>query len=85
MLNSFVRRILKLSPLLRDLAVSAAGCFALMRGFRLVAIEKEGSDTAASGQTAGTRGKQLAEIGAALFLLAFIAIEALTTIGALRR
>ena len=85
MMSPFMRRILKLGPFMGNMAVSAAGCFALMRGFRLVAIEKEGSDTAASGQTAGTRGKQLAEIGAALFLLAFIAIEALTTIGALRR
>jgi len=85
MMKSFVRRILNFSPLLPDLAVSAAGCFALMRGFRLVATENDGSGTAASARAAGTPSKQLAGIGAALFLLAFIAIEALTTIGALRR
>ena len=84
-MNSFVRRILNFSPLLPDLAVSAAGCFALMRGFRLVATENDDSDTAASVRAAGTPRKQLAGIGAALFLLAFIAIEALMTIGALRR
>jgi hypothetical protein len=85
MMNSLIRHILKPLPLLRDLAVSATGCFALMRGFRLVATEDDGSDSAASARAAGTPRKQLAGIGAALILLAFVASEALATIGALRR
>ena len=85
MMNSFVRRILNFSPLLPDLAVSAAGCFALMRGFRLVATENDDSDTAASVRAAGTSRKPFAGIGAALFLSAFVASEAAATIVALRR
>jgi len=85
MMHSFARRILNFSPLSRDLAVSATGCFVLMRGFRLAAIENEGRDTAASTRAAETPRQQLAGIGAALFLLAFIASEALAAIGALRR
>ena len=84
MMNSFVRRILKFSPLLRDLVVSAAGCFAFMRGFRLVAMGKEESDAGASLRADGRSPKSLAGIGAALFLLAFVASEALATIGAFR-
>ena len=85
MMNRFMRRILKLGPFMGDLAVSAAGCFALTRGIRPLAIEKEGSDTAGSVRAAGTPRKQLAGIGAALFLLAFVASEAAATIVALRR
>ena len=84
-MNSFARSILKFPPLLLDLAVSATGSFALMRGFRLAAIEEKGSDTAACDRVAGTPSKQLAGIGAALFLLAFVASEAAATIVALRR
>ncbi len=81
MMNSFVRRILTFSPLLRDLAVSATGCFVLVRGFRFAATAKEGS----SDHAAGTPRKQFADIGIALFLLAFIAMEMLAAIGMLRR
>jgi hypothetical protein len=84
MMSRFVRRILDLGPLMRDLFVSAAGCFVFTRGFRLAAMEKEGSDTVASIRAAGTSRKPLAGIGAALFLLGFIASEALVTIQALR-
>jgi hypothetical protein len=56
-----------------------------MRGFRLLAIEENGSVTAGSIRAAGTPRKQLAGIGAALFLLAFVASEAAATIVALRR
>ena len=85
MTNRFIRRMLKLGPFMGDLAVSTTACFALMRGFRLLAIEEKGSVTAGSVRAAGTPRKQLAGIGAALFLLAFVASEAAATIVALRR
>jgi hypothetical protein len=85
MMSRFIRRMLKFGPFMGDLAVSAAGCFALMRGFRLLAIEEKGSGTAGSVRAAGTPRKQLAGIGAALFLLAFVASEAAATVVALRR
>ena len=84
MMNSFARRILKFPPLLLDLAVSATGSFALMRGFCPGAIGENGSDTAGSYRAAGTPRKQLAGIGAALFLLAFVASEAAAAVVALR-
>jgi hypothetical protein len=85
MMSRFIRRMLKFGPFMGDLAVSAAGCFALMRGFRLLTIEEKGSGTAGSVRAAGTPRKQLAGIGAALFLLAFVASEAAATVVALRR
>jgi len=85
MMSRFMRRMLKLGPFMGDLAVSATGCFALMRGFRLLAIGEKGSDTTGSARAAGTPRKHLAGIGAALFLLAFVASEAAATIVALRR
>jgi hypothetical protein len=85
MMSRFMRRMLKLGPFMGNLAVSATGCFALTRGFRLLAIEEKGSDAAGSVRAAGTPRKQLAGIGAALFLLAFVANEAAATIVALRR
>jgi len=84
-MSRFIRRMLKFGPFMGDLAVSAAGCFALMRGFRLLTIEEKGSGTAGSVRAAGTPRKQLAGIGAALFLLAFVASEAAATVVALRR
>ena len=84
-MSPFMRRILKLGPFMGNMAVSAAGCFALMRGFRLLAAEEKGSGTAGSVRAAGTPRKQLAGIGAALFLLAFVASEAAATVVALRR
>jgi len=83
-MSSLVRRVSKLGPLMGDLVVSAAGCFAFMRGFRLVAMDKEESDAGAAPRADGRSPKLLAGIGAALFLLAFVASEALATIGALR-
>ena len=65
-MSSFIRRICRFGPLMRDMVVSATGCFALMRGFRLVA-------------------SPMAGIGAALFLLAFVASEAAATVVALHR
>ena len=83
-MSSLVRRVSKLGPLMEDLVLSAAGCFAFMRGFRLVAMGKEESDAGASLRADGRSPKSLAGIGAALFLLAFVASEALATIGAFR-
>lgn len=64
--------------------MSACGCFALMRGFRLLAIEKNESDTAEPGRTPGAPREHLAGIGAALLLLAFVTSEAAATVVALR-
>jgi hypothetical protein len=55
-----------------------------MRGFRLVAIKKNESDMAEPVRAAGTPREQLAGIGAALFLLAFVASEAAAAVVALR-
>ena len=85
MMSHFIRRMLMLGPFMGNLAMSATGCFALTRGFRLLATEEKGSDTAGSIRAAGTPRRQLAGIGAALFLLAFVASEAAATIVALRR
>jgi len=85
MMNSFAGRILKFGPFTRDLFVSAAGCFAFTRCFRLIAVGKEGSDTVSAIYVAGTSRKSLAGSGAALFLPAFVASEAAATIVALRR
>ena len=84
MLNFFVKRTLKLGSIMSDLFLSTAGCFAFTRGFRLVAIGREGLDAVGSIPISGASRKPLAGIGAALFLLAFVASEALATIGALR-
>ena len=85
MMNSFAHRVLKIPRLWLDLVVCAAGCFALVCGFRLLAMGEKGSDTAGSVRAVGAPRKQLAGIGAALFLLAFVASEAAATIVALRR
>jgi hypothetical protein len=85
MMSRFMRRILKLGPIMGDVALSSVGCFAMMRGFRLLAVGEKGSDTTGSARAAGTPRKHLAGIGAALFLLVFVASEAAATIVALRR
>ena len=84
MMSSYIRRIRKLGPLMGEIVVSATGCFAWMRGFRLVAIKKNESDMAEPVRAAGTPRGQLAGIGAALFLLAFVASEAAAAVVALR-
>ena len=84
-MNSFMRRILKLGPFMGDLAVSAAGCLAFMRGLRRPAIEENGSDTAGSVRATGTPRKQFAGMGAVLFPVSFVASEAAATVVALRR
>jgi hypothetical protein len=84
MSSRFVRCILKPGPLMWDLIVSAAGGFVLMRGFSLVTTRRTGSNTAGSMRAAGKSRKPLVAVGAALFLLAFVASEALAMFGAFR-
>jgi hypothetical protein len=84
-MNRFVRRLLTLGPLMWYLVVSAVGYFVLMRGIWSVAREKGGSETGSSIRAVGRSRKSLTGIGAATFLLVFIASEALAIIGALFR
>ncbi len=46
-MNSSASRILKLGLPVWDLCVSSVGCFVFTSGFRLIAMEKEGSETGA--------------------------------------
>jgi hypothetical protein len=85
MMKHFLGRILKFGPPMGDLFVSATGCFVMMRGFRMVATEKEGSETGSPLRVDGRSRKPLAGIDAALFLLVFVASEALLTIRAFGR
>lgn len=84
MMNRFLRSISRLGPVLGDLVASAAGCFVFTRGFQLVAINEEKSDTAQPVHGNIRSPKLLAGIGAAIFLLFFIASEALAAVVALR-
>jgi hypothetical protein len=84
-MNPLLGRILRLGPPVRNLFASAVGCFVMMRGFRLVTT---GGERLEAGSTAGAEGeshKRWAGMGAALFLLVFVASETLLTIHALRR
>jgi len=85
MMSHLLRRMLKLGPFMGDLAVSVTGCFVFMRGFRAVAMGPERPDARSSMRADGKSTKPLEGIGAALFLLAFVASEAAATIVALRR
>ena len=85
MMSSHIRRILKLGLLMGDMVVSAAGCFVFMRGFRVVAMGQERPDARSSMRADGRSTKPLAGIGAALFLLAFVASEAAAAVVSLRR
>ena len=85
MMSSHIRRIRKLGLLMGDMAVSATGSFAFMRGSRVVAMRQGRRDARSSMRSDGRSTKPLAGIGAALFLLAFVASQAAATIVALRR
>jgi hypothetical protein len=85
MMSSYMGRIRKLGPLVGDMVASATGCFALVRGFRVAAVGQEKPDASSSMRADGKSAKPLEGIGAALFLLAFVASEAGATIVALRR
>jgi hypothetical protein len=80
MMNCLARRILNLGLLLRDFCASSVGCFVFTSGFRSFAMEKEGSDTVAFIRAVGPARNSLADIGAALLLLAFVANDALAAI-----
>ena len=68
-----------------DMVVSAGGCFVFIRGFWAVATELKRPDARSSMRAEGRPTKPLEGIGAALFLLAFVASEAAATIVAFRR
>ncbi len=85
MMSSFIRRIFKLGSLMGDMVASATGSFALMRGFRVVARGHVRPDARSSMRADGKSTMPLEGIGAALFLLAFVASEAAATIAAFRR
>jgi hypothetical protein len=84
MMNRFLRSISRLGPVMGDLVASAAGCFVFTRGFRLVAMGEEESGTESPVHGKVRSPKLLAGIGAAIFLLFFIASETLATVVALR-
>jgi hypothetical protein len=85
MIASYIRRILKLRPLMGDMVVSATGCFALTRGFRLVASRQERPGARSFLRADGRSTIPLTGFGAAIFLLAFVASEAAATILAFHR
>jgi hypothetical protein len=85
MMNYFARRILTLGSIASNLLVSSAGCFVFVRGFRQVALEREGSEPEQSDLADGLPSKPLAGAGAALFLTAFVASEAAVMLRALYR
>jgi hypothetical protein len=43
MMDRFLHSFVRLGSPVRDLLVSAAGCFVLVKGFRLIATGKEGA------------------------------------------
>jgi alpha-D-ribose 1-methylphosphonate 5-triphosphate synthase subunit PhnI len=83
MANRFVGRILKLGLLMNSLLSIEARSFVFTRGFRLVAIREERTNSLASICVDRALRKPLASTGVALFLLAFITNEALVMIRAL--
>ena len=85
MITHILGRISKLGPIMANLVASAIGCFVFRPGFRLFAMDGEGSDRELPMQTADrSRGLSIG-IGAAIFLMIFIASEALATVAAFRR
>lgn len=84
-MSHLLRRTLKFGPTMRYLVASAAGCFVLTRGYKLIAKDGEESDTGSPLRVVGRSLQRWAGMDAAFFLLAFITSEALMTIMALRR
>ena len=85
MMSHLLRRTLKSCPMMGYLVASAAGCFLFTRGFQLITMDREESDMGSPSQAVGESLKLWAGMDAALFLMAFIASEALMTLAALRR
>jgi hypothetical protein len=83
MTNSIAQSISRLGLFTKDLVASAAGCFFFMPGFRQVTTGNDEADTPLSVDDPDASPKPLAGVGAAFFLLSFIASEALATIRAL--
>ena len=84
MISHILGRISKLGPIMGNLVTSAVGCFIFTPGFRLVAMDDEGSDRELPMQADDRSPGVSIGIGAAIFLMIFIASEALATIAALR-
>ena len=84
MMSDLVHRTLKIGLIIGYLIASAAGCFLFTRGFRLIAMDDEGSSTASPSRAIDGSPKLRAGMDAALFLLAFVTSEALITLMALR-
>jgi hypothetical protein len=84
-MTSYLRRILKLGSPLGNVLLSTVGCFVLMHGSGFDANCKDGSDTLPPFREDGRSRRSLAGGGAALFLLACIASEALVMIRAICR
>ena len=82
MINTFARRTSKRLRPLWDLMISAVGGFAFIGGLSPFAIGNSESSAASSTHAAVASRGALAGVGAELFLLAFIASEALATIRA---
>ena len=85
MMNMLIRRISILSQPMWNVIVSAVGGFVFIQGLRPFAVRCSGSGTAASLFAAATSSKLLAGSSAAVFLLAFIASEAMVAIRAFCR
>ena len=84
MIMPLLGRILRAGPPVGDLLASAVGCFVTMRGFRLLATGEARSETGSPLGVDGTSPKSGAGVGAALFLLVFVASKTLLTIHAFR-
>lgn len=84
MTSHFLRRISKFGQIMGNLVASAVGCFAFTPGFRMVARDEEGSKTESPVRVESGSPVLSIGIGAAIFLMVFIASEALATVVALR-
>jgi hypothetical protein len=85
MISRYLRPISRLGLSASHLIASATGCLVFIRGFRLVAMNKEESHSALPMRNADGPPKSSAGIGAALLLLTFISSEAVATVLSLRR
>lgn len=85
MMSKILRRLSKLSALIEYLVASGTGSFAFTSGRRLVAMDEEGSDAKPSMPVGGRPSRGLSGIVAAIFLLLFVASEAVAAVAAFRR
>lgn len=83
-MSSLSRRIVRLGPSLGNLAVSAAEGLIFMRGNRVIPLAREEPDAGSAMRAADRSPKGSVGIDAVVFLLAFVASEALAMICALR-